>query len=55
MEEKNKLSEYTCSVDYEAECKALTETNAHLRDENYNLRMVVKHLTEVVMNRYKDF
>lgn len=52
---ENLKSEYTCSVDYEAECKALIEMNAHLKDENYNLKMAVKHLTEVVMNGYKNF
>lgn len=52
--EENLKSEATCSVDYESECKALAEMNAHLRDENYNLKMAVKHLSEVVVNGYKQ-
>lgn len=53
--EENLKSETTCSVDYEFQCKALAEMNAHLRDENYNLKMAVKHLSEVIANDYRNF
>lgn len=53
--DENLKSEATCSVNYESECKALAEMNAHLRDENYNLKMAVMHLSEVIANDYKKF
>lgn len=52
--EKNLKSEATCSVDYETECKALADMNTRLKYENYNLKMAVKHLTEVIANGYKQ-
>lgn len=38
---------------WKEECQRLADMVNHLNDENYNLKMAVRHLSDVIINEYK--